>query len=282
MLFTDVCDSARLSRDLGDAAAHELAAPSLTLIANVTASHGGEIVKTMGYAAMATFPNADCAYQAAVDIQDGLVGGAVQIKIGFHVGPVIVSVVDNDVFGDTVNLAARLLARAGPGEILLTGTCVDEISPECRASVSLLDTTSVKGRPDPVEIYRVISQEHNVTIVVPSTKVKLISSALLFSYNWTDFRQDARDGPLLIGRDASCRIVVESERASRRHCTIDRQRDRLVLTDHSTNGTFIAEEGADVRLVKREAANLGNSGTISLGAPPDENPGFLIRYRPER
>jgi hypothetical protein len=49
-----------------------------------------------------------------------------------------------------------VLARSGPGEILLTGACLETIRPDYRSSVSLLDTTAVKGRPDPIEIYRVI------------------------------------------------------------------------------------------------------------------------------
>src|SRR5690606_7670672 len=155
--------------------------------------------------AMTTFPSADMAYQAAMEIQDALRGGHLSIKIGFHVGPVLVA--DGDVFGDTVNLAARVLARSGPGEILLTGACLDTIRPEFRSSVSLLDTTPVKGRPDPIEIYRVMGDEDNVTIIVPSTRIVERRKAVLFSYRGNEVRLDTRGGPLLMGRDAGCRLV---------------------------------------------------------------------------
>lgn len=276
VLFADLCDSTRLYHDLGDAAAHALAAQCLTLIGDATARYGGTVVKTIGDGAMTTFPNAELAYLAAVDIQDGLHGGRLSIKIGFHVGPVIVA--DGDVFGDTVNLAARLLARSGPGEILLTGSCVDALRPEHKSSLSLLDTTPVKGRPDPIEIYRVISDKENVTVIVPSAKFNERRKAVVFNYRETEVRQDTRASPLLMGRDAGCRIVVESEWASRKHCTIDAQRDRFVLTDHSSNGTFIVEEGGAPQFLKREAVNLTGSGVISLGIAPEDNPDFVIRY----
>lgn len=279
VLFADLCDSTRLYHDLGDTAAHALAAQCLTLIGDVTVRTGGTVVKTIGDGAMTTFPTADLAYQAAMEIQDALRGGHLRIKIGFHVGPVLVT--EDDVFGDTVNLAARVLARSGPGEILLTGACVETIRPEFRASVSLLDTTPVKGRPDPIEIYRVIGDEDNVTVIVPSTRIVERRKAVVFKCHSHEVRLDTRSGPLLIGRDPGCALVVPSEWASRRHATIDVERDRFVLTDHSSNGTYVVEEGGAPQFVKREGVPLSGRGVISLGIAPAQNADDLIHYRYE-
>jgi class 3 adenylate cyclase len=278
VLFADLCDSTRLYHDLGDAAAHALAAQCLTVIEEVTVRTGGTVVKRAGDGAMTTFPIADMAYQAAVEIQDALRGGQLGIKIGFHVGPVLVA--DGDVFGDTVNLAARVVARSGPGEILLTGACFDAIRPEFRSSVSLLDTTPVKSRPEPIEIYRVMGDEDNVTLIVRATRVER-RKAVLINYRGNEVRLDTRGGPLLMGRDAGCRLVVPSEWASRRHATIDVERDRFVLTDHSSIGTYVVAEGGTQQFVKREGVPLTGKGVISLGVLPDENSDDLIRYRYE-
>src|SRR5687768_3534858 len=83
VLFADLCDSTRLYHDLGDAAAHALAARCLTLIAEVTARRGGKVIKTIGDGAMVTFPTADLAYEAAMEIQNSLRGGPLRIKVGF-------------------------------------------------------------------------------------------------------------------------------------------------------------------------------------------------------
>ncbi len=278
VLFADLCDSTRLYHDLGDAAAHALAAQCLTLIGDVTARVGGTVVKTIGDGAMTTFSTADLAYQAAMDIQDALRGGRLRIKIGFHLGPVLVAA--GDVFGDTVNLAARVMARAGPGEILLTGSCVEMIRPAFRSNVSLLDTTPVKGKPDPIEIYRVVCEdEENVTVIVAPTRIMERRRAVIFIYRDIEIRLHTRGGPLLMGRDAGCRLVVPSEWASRRHATIDIERNHFVLTDHSSNGTYVVEEGGTQRFAKREGVPLTGFGIISLGVLPDQNPDDLIRYR---
>jgi len=281
VLFADICDSTRLYHELGDAVAHSLATQCLKLIAEATTRSGGTVVKTIGDGAMSTFPTADQAYRAAVKIQDALRGGQLKIKIGFHVGPVIVA--DNDVFGDTVNLAARMLARSGPGEILMTRACVDTLRPEHRAAVRLLDTTSVKGRPEPVEIYGVIGDLENVTI----TAVQLaaltgdMGTSVVLNYRGNEIRLEPTGAPALIGRDAGCRLVIRSECASRRHATIDVQRNRFVLTDHSTNGTFIVDQSGNRQFLRREAVHLAGKGVISVGIAPDRNADDLIYYRYE-
>jgi adenylate cyclase len=207
-------------------------------------------------------------------------GAAVRIKIGMHYGQVIET--GDDVFGDTVNVAARVLARSGPDEILMTRECVDTLQPAQRATVRLLDTTSVKGRPEWVEIFRVIGDRENVTTVVASSAMQADApKVLVLSYRDTVLRLETTGAPVLIGRDASCGLVIASAWASRRHATIDLQRDRFVLTDHSSNGTFVADDGAAERFLKREVHLLAPHGTISVGIAAAGNPRDLIHYRCE-
>jgi adenylate cyclase len=283
VLFADICDSTRLYHELGDAVAHRLAAQCLKLIAEATTRCGGTVVKTIGDGAMSTFLTADEAYRAATRIQEGLRGSRLKIKIGFHIGPVIVA--DNDVFGDTVNLAARMLARSGPGEILMTRACVDVLQPHHRTAVRLLDTTMVKGRPEEVEIHGVIGDLENMTITADQLAALTgdtgRATAVVLTYRSNNIRLEPTGAPALIGRDAGCRLVIRSECASRRHATIDVQRNRFVLTDHSTNGTFIVDQSGNRQFLKREAVHLAGKGVISVGIAPDRNPDDLIHYRYE-
>jgi class 3 adenylate cyclase len=280
VLFADICDSTRLYHDLGDAAAHVLATQCLRLIGDTTARNGGTLVKTIGDGAMSTFPSVDQAYHAAISIQDALHGSQLSLKIGLHVGPVIVA--DKDVYGDTVNLASRVLARSGPGEVLMSGACAERLGPKERATLRLLDTTTVRGRPESVEIYSYIGDAKNVTMIVPSSSRRNTGSALLLTLRGADMRIETTGAPLLIGREPGCGMVIESELVSRRHATIEVQRNSFVLTDHSSNGTFvIADHGAIPHFLRRESVHLGGSGVISFGVAPEENTENLVRYRPE-
>ena len=112
VLFADICDSTRLYHDLGDTVAHNLATQGLKVVADTTAANDGIVVKTIGDGAMVTFPTVFQAYRSAIQIQEALRDGQLRLKIGLHVGPVIRA--DADVYGDTVNVAARVLARSGP------------------------------------------------------------------------------------------------------------------------------------------------------------------------
>ena len=279
VLFVDICDSTRLYHDLGDTVAHNLAAQCLKVVADVTAANGGTIVKTIGDGAMITFPNVYLAYRSAIDIQDALRDGQLRMKIGLHVGPVLRA--DADVYGDTVNVAARVLARSGPGEVLMSGACAERLRAEQRATVRLLDTTMVKGRPEPLEIYSYIGDATNVTIIVPSAR-RDAGVALVLMHRGAELRMETTGAPLLIGREASCGLVIDSELASRRHATIEVQRTSFVLTDHSSNGTFVLPDQSGIpQFLRRESVHLAGSGVISAGAAADHNLDNLIRYRHE-
>src|SRR5687767_1283675 len=189
VLFADICDSMRLYHELGDGLAHKLNVEFLRAVSEATAQNGGRVVKTTGDGAMCTFPTVEQAYRTASITQQSLREGPLRAKIGMHLGPVIRT--RGDVYGNTVNLAARVLARAGPGEILMTRACVETLSPVQRATVRLLDAAIVKGQPDPVEIYRVIGERENETTVIPSSARNAgTGAALVLTYDGKTVRLD--------------------------------------------------------------------------------------------
>ena len=280
IMFTDVCDAERVYQELGDAEARKLGARCLKLIAEAARRNGGRLIKTIGDGAMITYRTVEDAYRAATIIQLAMRDAVLKVRIGMHFGQVIET--GDDVFGDTVNVAARVLARSGPDEILMTRECVDTLRPEQRATVRLLDTTSVKGRPEWVQIYRVLGDRENVTTVVaPSETPADAPQVLVLTYQDVTMRLETNGAPVLLGRDATCGLVIGSAWASRRHATIDVQRGRFVLTDHSSNGTFVADEGGNEQYLKREAHHLAAHGVISVGIGAVGNPRDIIHYRCE-
>jgi adenylate cyclase len=70
-----------------------------------------------------------------------------------------------------------------------------------------------------------------------------------------------------IGRDIDCSVIVTADEASRRHCTIKRVVDDFILIDHSTNGTYVTEEGEDEILLLGKSSTLRRHGWISFGQP---------------
>lgn len=119
VLFADVAGSTKLYEALGDKLAKKLVDEVLAALTIITRRHGGRVIKTIGDEAMCVFASAERGFYAAIDIQQKIdtvpvvSGSKRRIRIGFHAGPVIEE--KGDVFGDTVNTAARMsgLARHG-------------------------------------------------------------------------------------------------------------------------------------------------------------------------
>ena len=70
-----------------------------------------------------------------------------------------------------------------------------------------------------------------------------------------------------IGRDEGCNLVVHDEQASRQHCTIERRKDKFVLKDVSTNGTYVTIDGDKEMELDREELMLSRRGWITFGQP---------------
>ena len=123
LVFTDIVDSTVLAEALGDTAWADLISRHESTIRKVTASQGGTVVKLLGDGSMLAFESARAAVRAAVDIQRASDHAAFGIRIGVHTGEVIRTA--DDLFGVTVNKAARVASAADSGTILISSTTRD-------------------------------------------------------------------------------------------------------------------------------------------------------------
>src|SRR5712664_3517823 len=150
VLFADVSGSTKLYETAGDAAAMVAIGRCIERMRKAAESTGGRVVKTIGDEVMVLFPSPDAAAGAASEMHATIeqlpeVGGTrLGVRIGFHSGPVIQR--DNDVFGDTVNMAARLVEQAQKGQIVTSHQTVQQLSPALRASSRRLYSITIKGK----------------------------------------------------------------------------------------------------------------------------------------
>jgi TolB-like protein/class 3 adenylate cyclase/Tfp pilus assembly protein PilF len=126
------------------------------------ASHSGRIVKLMGDGFLVEFASVVDAVQCAITLQRGMrVRNAdvpedrrIVFRIGINIGDVIVE--DEDIFGDGVNIAARLEALAEPGDILISRSARDQIRDKLDVSLEDLGEHEVKNIARPVRVFRVL------------------------------------------------------------------------------------------------------------------------------
>jgi class 3 adenylate cyclase len=123
VLFTDIVDSTRLATRLGDRRWRELLELHDELARRLVEEFGGQLVKTTGDGILATFDGPGRAIRCAAALSDEVAGIGIQLRAGLHTGEVELR--DRDVGGIAVHIAARVMAAAGPGEILTSRTVRD-------------------------------------------------------------------------------------------------------------------------------------------------------------
>jgi adenylate cyclase len=270
ILFADVAGSTRLYEKLGDRAAREAIGSLLDSMTDVAKRHSGVLVKTIGDEILCRFPTAERGVRAAITMQEELTADTtrpvrLQMRMGLQWGPVILE--HGDVFGDAVNVAARMSVIARAGQIITTSETIAAIPATLAEKARLIDTTEVKGKQDSLVIYEVVWEEENVTRFVASTSPGLaVGAPVTLSLRYQDQEQHAALGAHLgIGRAENCELVVESPLASRHHARIESRRGKFVFIDQSTNGSYVRTEDGKVNYLRREELPLWGSGVISLG-----------------
>jgi class 3 adenylate cyclase len=284
ILFADISGSTRLYERLGDEQAQECVTECLARLADVATSREGVLIKTIGDEIMCRFPTADAAITAACEMHETLraepVAGApsLSIRIGTHYGPVILE--GGDAFGDAVNVGARLRDVAKAGQIITTEETVQKASRATREKARLIDTSTLPGRTRQTGIFEVLWEPSaEVTIMARVSQIQRapFTARLRLTYAGTEFVQEPT-ATVTVGRDLQCDIVIPSELASRQHASIEYSRGRFVLTDQSTNGTFVQIENNPEVYLRREAVQLSGSGAISLGRSCAQEVEHLLRF----
>jgi len=187
------------------------------------------------------------------------------VRIGFNYGPVVER--EGDVFGDNVNLAARLSHVAIRDQIVTSRDTVMKMSPMLKANTRSITTIQVKGKEQEIPVYELMwLQSEDATQMAASKSIyKPKNAKLRLLVQGTEVILSAERPSVALGRDASADLVVKERMASRAHGKIERRLDKFILTDHSANGTFITVEGDKEIILRREEFTLRAHGWIAFG-----------------
>lgn len=290
VLFADISGSTRIFETLGDEAARHKIAKCLSLLGEVVAAHKGTLVKTIGDEVMCTFSSADEAVLAACEMQSSVEEAATEytasgplslrVRVGLQYGPVMLE--NDDVFGDTVNVAARMASLAKAGQIITTQQTVDVLSPQQRPNARLVDRAPVKGKKDSIDICEIVWQQEDITRFANSTLLSNpTESQMHLVYRDRTVAVNMDRSSVVLGRSVNADVAVEETLASRQHAKIEYRRGKFYLIDQSTNGTYVRTDDGVESFIRREEAPIAGSGVISLGKPFKQNPSEIVRFRAE-
>jgi len=271
-MFADIAGSTRLYNQLGDDKAEFLISTRLAIMCNIASNNNGRVIKKIGDEIMCQFVTAEDAALAATEMHLKKVASnnsePLAIRIGLHFGSTIEK--DNDIFGDAVNIAARMTAIAKENQSITTESFVQLLSSDAKSRTRLFDNTRIKGIDEEIKIYQLLWEEGNVTTFATAQHIQQIAKAkvsILLRFNGEEhFYTDSDiNTEISIGRDNNCDLSIDAKYASRSHANLEFRRGKFVLADHSTNGTYIKTNKQDSVFIRREELPLIGEGYISLG-----------------
>ncbi len=282
VVFADLFGSTGVFEALGNAKATQEVTRITAWMAQKFSEHGGRVVKFLGDGVLATFDDSANALHAVVDMQrayQNLLSHMppkqyMPLRIGVAHGDV--ELVDDDCYGDAVNIAARLSELTGPHQIWASSSVITHAGKTADMQIRALGPIHIRGRSEPCTVCQIEWQEDVnsdlFTIAAPPDSLleDVASDALggQIELSWLDNHKVFKsfELPIFIGRTRQSEFMVNDSRVSRTHARIDWRNGCVVLVDVSSYGSWVrfSGGGADL-LLRREECVLHGRGEISLG-----------------
>ena len=296
VLFADLRGSTSMYETLGNTDATAVVTQSVALIARIVAVHEGQVVKTLGDGLMAVFVAPSAAVAAADDMHESLerIGSPGQpgAAMGIRMAPLKLQVglargevieISGDLFGDAVNVAARLLDHAGDNETLATANVVEGLDDWIRSRFRSLDRLQLRGRVEPVHVhlFEAVRRFGDTAVTAFGDIAPSVPEPEGIRLMWLDQNRiySGTSLPVVLGRSPQATYIIHDNRVSRSHARIDWHGGTFQLVDLSYNGTYVRfDHDPEIISLRRGACTLHGSGMIGLGAPPSEAESPSVRF----
>ena len=296
VLFADLRGSTSMYETLGNTDATAVVTQSVALLARIVSVHEGQVVKTLGDGLMAVFVAPSSAVAAADDMHESLerIGtpGQPGVSTGIRMAPLKLQVglaqgevieMSGDLFGDAVNVAARLLDHAGDNETLATSNVVEGLDDWIRSRFRSLDRLQLRGRVEPVHVhlFEAVRRFGDTAVTAFGDIAPSMPEPEGIRLTWVDQSRiyAGTSLPVVLGRSPQATYIIDDNRVSRSHARIDWHGGTFQLVDLSYNGTYVRfDHDPEIISLRRGACTLHGSGMIGLGAPPSEAASPSVRF----
>jgi adenylate cyclase len=294
ILFADLRGSTSLYETLGNTEATAVVTQSVALLAHIVRTRGGRVVKTLGDGLMAMFQESPAAIEAADEMHESLerigplgnnAGAAsrvppLKLQVALAKGEVVEMA--GDLFGDAVNVAARLLDHAGDNETLATVNVLSTLSEREKGRFRSLDRMQLRGRAEPVHVHLLEPERRfgdtattafgDMAVVPEPEGIRLV---------WLDLNRvyTGASLPVVLGRSPQAAYCIDDNRVSRSHARVDWHGGTFQLTDLSYNGTYVRfDNDPEIISLRRGSCTLHGSGIIGLGTAPVDPMSPSVRF----
>lgn len=278
ILFADVAGSVELYSSLGDIQAHRQIVGMLESMSSLIKDHQGRVIEIIGDEIMCAFEEADHAFNASCKMQEHIRNkrkSKFNMRIGFHCG--LTNEENGHPYGDTVNVASRVVAVAKAGQIMLTDHAYQALDEQNKLRTRHFRDVHLKGKYEPSTIHQVSWEQGSETQLIDCRTGKPVErrrsvDQMHLRYKVTEVTL-LNGTEMLLGRGEQCDLKIDAENVSRIHVTLKLSGGKLIIADRSTNGTFI-KTGEGKRSTDNSELFLHHDewitscgGIVSLGKP---------------
>ncbi len=283
VVFADLMGSTGVFETIGSARGSRVVTQITQWISEICVAHRGQVIKTLGDGVLAVFAHAPDAIDAVVEMQrdhqrrlaQSNAGARLPIRIGVARGEV--EFIDDDCYGDAVNVASRLSDLSGPHQIWVNQQSLMQSVEVDGVRFRPLGPITIRGRAEACQAFQIEWHENlssdlmTMQASIDSQQDRLDKAVMggEVELSWLDSHKRFRSSqlPIHIGRVSQAEFVVNDPRVSRAHARIDWRSGSILLIDVSTYGSWVrfSGGGSDL-LLRREECVLHGSGVIALGA----------------
>lgn len=275
IVFVDVTDSMVLFDRVGQDDAVKAMVSFQQELRSRSETMNGRVVKTLGDGALLSFDTADDAVRFCLQVvheaRDGSDSG-MGVRAGLCVGDV--REVEGDVWGDPVNVAARLLDLGTANQVLTTQRSTESLTDDGTFRTRRFRSRQLKGRREAVDVVEILPPDDSMTGGMTQASVAMFrpeDNELRLRIRFGDLTHelgtDQMAEPVTVGRSDGNTIVIRRPDISRRHLEIRTRDGKFFLKDHSSNGTTLQPAEGPAVNVEKEEILLHGSGTILPGVP---------------
>lgn len=278
VMLADVSGSTALYEKAGNAEALRRVSDCLDRLRAIIDEHGGQFISSKGDDVLSIFTDPDAALAVGMAMFEMTAGGSLSLHAGIDYGPVIRA--RNDVFGDAVNVAARLSSVAKGGEVLCTQDFYDRLDQGNRSMLRFFGARHFKGKADQCNVYlfsdAAPGQATDIAFATaprarPEQAERVIGTVAALRFAKETF-VCSNGKPVTIGRATDCDLVIPMPWVSRQHAVLEVRDDKVYLSDRSSSGTYVRFEGdAPPVHVSREVMLLPRSCSIYPARPPHQS-----------
>ncbi len=282
ILLADISSSSKLFQKLGDANAAALMERTISKMTALAEIHGGTFVHSRGDDVLCVFDESIAAFQCAEAVLRENKSGNLPVHAGLHWGEIVCS--GGEIYGDAVNLTARLAASSNSGEILMSAAFADQLSVHDRLSLRPMDQMALKGMRRPVQVYAFLLPD-----ALPSTHVTPVSClgpaqfpTTSLCLSWGGMTHTIAEGSdVLIGRSDECQIALDDPWVSRKHASFVVRPGVVEYADRSSTGSYIRLGDGEEFFLRRQTTLLSGTGSISPGKPAGDKDARSLSFAVE-